>query len=49
VIEQVPPAFSAVKIAGERAYDLARSGEVVEIPSREVEIHRITLLGCPDP
>jgi tRNA pseudouridine55 synthase len=49
VIEQVPPAFSAVKIAGERAYDLARGGEVVEIPSREVEIHRITLLGCPDP
>lgn len=49
VIEQVPPAFSAVKIAGERAYDMARSGEVVEIPSREVEIHRITLLSCPDP
>jgi tRNA pseudouridine55 synthase len=48
VIEQVPPAFSAVKIAGERAYDMARDGEVVEIPAREVEIHRITLLGCPD-
>ncbi len=48
VIEQVPPAFSAVKIAGERAYDMARGGEVVEIPAREVEIHRITLLGCPD-
>jgi tRNA pseudouridine55 synthase len=49
VIEQVPPAFSAVKIAGERAYDMARGGEVVVIPPREVEIHRITLLGCPDP
>jgi len=48
VIEQVPPAFSAVKIAGERAYDMARDGETVEIPSREVEIHRLTLLGCPD-
>lgn len=48
VIEQVPPAFSAVKIAGERAYDMARDGEVVVIPPREVEIHRITLVGCPD-
>ena len=44
VIEQIPPQFSAIKIAGERAYDLAREGEVVEIPSREVEIHRLTLL-----
>lgn len=43
-ISQVPPQFSAIKIAGERAYDLAREGEVVEIPSREVEIHRLTLL-----
>ena len=48
VISQVPPQFSAIKIAGERAYDLARDGEVVEIPSREVEIHRLTLIGCPD-
>lgn len=47
-IDQVPPQFSAIKIAGERAYDLARDGEVVEIPSREVQIHRLTLLGCPD-
>jgi len=44
VIEQVPPQFSAIKIAGERAYDLAREGEVVEIPAREVEIHRLTLI-----
>lgn len=43
-INQIPPQFSAIKIAGERAYDLARDGETVEIPSREVEIHRITLL-----
>lgn len=48
VINQVPPQFSAIKIAGERAYDLAREGEIVEIPSREVEIFRLTLLGCPD-
>jgi tRNA pseudouridine55 synthase len=44
VIEQIPPQFSAIKIAGERAYDLAREGEAIEIPSREVEIHRLTLL-----
>ena len=48
VIEQIPPQFSAIKIAGERAYDLAREGETVEIPAREVEIFRLTLLGCPD-
>ncbi len=48
-ISQVPPQFSAIKIAGERAYDLAREGEVVDIPSREVEIHRLTLIGCPEP
>ena len=47
-INQVPPQFSAIKIAGERAYDLAREGEAVEIPSREVDIFRLTLLACPD-
>ena len=46
VIEQVPPQFSAIKIAGERAYDLARDGETVDIPSREVEIFRLSLIGC---
>jgi len=48
VISQVPPQFSAIKISGERAYDLARDGEAVEIPSREVEIFRLTLLSCQD-
>src|SRR5690606_793388 len=38
------PQFSAVKIAGERAYDLARSGESVEISEREVEIGRFDLI-----
>ncbi|TAU91170.1 tRNA pseudouridine(55) synthase TruB [Rhizobium leguminosarum] len=47
-ISQVPPQFSAIKIAGERAYDLAREGETVEIPSRAVDIFRLTLLACPD-
>ena len=44
VIMQTPPQFSAIKIAGERAYDLARDGETVEIPPREVEIGRFDLI-----
>jgi len=48
-IEQVPPRFSAVKIAGERAYDLARDGETVEIAPRAVTIHRLELVEIPDP
>jgi tRNA pseudouridine55 synthase len=38
-IEQVPPAYSALKIDGERAYDRARAGEVFEIATRSVVIH----------
>lgn len=48
LIMQTPPQFSAIKIAGERAYDLARGGEAVEIPAREVEIGRFDLLEMPD-
>jgi tRNA pseudouridine55 synthase len=48
-IEQVPPRFSAVKVEGERAYDLARDGEPVELEARPVEIHRLALLATPDP
>lgn len=44
VIMQTPPQFSAIKIGGERAYDLARDGEAVEIPAREVEIGRFDLI-----
>lgn len=44
VIMQIPPQFSAIKIAGERAYDLAREGESVDIPAREVEIGRFDLV-----
>ncbi|MFD1611094.1 tRNA pseudouridine(55) synthase TruB [Sphingomonas tabacisoli] len=40
-IEQVPPAFSALKVDGERAYDLARSGEDVALASRSVIIHAL--------
>ncbi|MDX8453046.1 tRNA pseudouridine(55) synthase TruB [Mesorhizobium sp. VK9D] len=43
VIMQTPPQFSAIKIAGERAYDLAREGETVEIPAREIEIGRLEI------
>ncbi|WP_375641623.1 MULTISPECIES: tRNA pseudouridine(55) synthase TruB [unclassified Bartonella] len=47
IILQTPPQFSAIKIAGNRAYDLAREGEVVEIPPREVEIETFKLLEMP--
>jgi len=48
-IEQVPPRYSAIKIDGERAYDLARDGEAVEIAPRPVTIHRLDLLETRDP
>jgi tRNA pseudouridine55 synthase len=47
-ISQVPPRYSAIKIDGERAYDLARDGEVVEMQARPVEIHRLELINLPD-
>ena len=40
LVRQRPPAYSAVKVGGRRAYKLARAGETVELPEREVEIHR---------
>ncbi len=43
-ILQVPPCFSAIKIAGERAYDLARGGETVELQPRRVTIHRLAIV-----
>ena len=42
-IEQVPPAYSALKVDGQRAYDLARAGEAVELKSRSVTIHDLHL------
>lgn len=45
LITQIPPAFSAIRIGGERAYDLARAGETVEMPPREVEIDGIEILS----
>jgi tRNA pseudouridine55 synthase len=43
-IRQRPPAYSAVKLGGQRAYRLARRGEAVELPEREVEVRRFELL-----
>jgi tRNA pseudouridine55 synthase len=48
-IEQVPPAFSAVKVDGERAYDLARAGVEVELAARTVSIYSAGVVATPDP
>ncbi len=48
-ITQTPPAFSAIKVQGERAYDLARAGEAVELQPRQVRVHAIRLLARPNP
>jgi len=48
-VAQVPPQFSAIKIAGERAYDIARDGEEVALEARPVEIASLEVLETPDP
>jgi tRNA pseudouridine55 synthase len=45
-IMQQPPAFSAIKVAGERAYDLAREGEVVDLAPRPITIHALMLVAA---
>lgn len=47
-ILQVPPAFSAIKVDGERAYDLARAGETVELEARPVTIHSARVADAAD-
>ncbi len=47
-IEQTPPAFSAIKVDGKRAYDLARAGEEVVLKSRTVRIDALHLVDVPD-
>ena len=47
-IEQVPPAYSAIKIDGQRAYKLARQGQEVAVPPRKVRIYTARLLDLPD-
>jgi tRNA pseudouridine55 synthase len=44
-IEQLPPQYSAVKVEGERAYDLARAGETVELEPRIVVLHEAAIVG----
>jgi tRNA pseudouridine55 synthase len=47
-IRQRPPAYSAVRIGGRRAYERARAGEAVEVPEREVDVHRFDELWRED-
>jgi tRNA pseudouridine55 synthase len=47
-ILQVPPQVSAVKVDGERAYDLARDGQVMDLAARPLHVAELRLLGCPD-
>ena len=48
-ILQVPPAFSAIKVKGERAYDLAREGEEFSLEARTISIREAQLVAIPDP
>ncbi|MCU0828509.1 MAG: tRNA pseudouridine(55) synthase TruB [Tabrizicola sp.] len=48
-INQVPPQYSAVKVDGERAYDLAREGEQMDLAPRPLWVDSLTVLGRPDP
>jgi tRNA pseudouridine55 synthase len=47
-ISQVPPCYSAIKVAGERAYDIARDGEEVELEARPVEVRHLDIVETPD-
>ncbi len=46
-IEQLPPAYSALKVDGKRAYDRARAGEEVTLQPRQVTIHSLEIAGAP--
>ena len=48
-IEQIPPQFSAIKVAGERAYDIARDGEEVKLEARVISIHDLRVVETPSP
>ena len=47
-IEQIPPAYSAIKIDGQRAYALARKGEIPEMSARPIRMDALTLIARPD-
>lgn len=48
-IEQVPPAYSAIKVKGRKAYEMARSGEDVELEAREVTIYKLNIIDYNPP
>ena len=48
LVSQVPPRYSAIKVGGERAYDLAREGEEPVLNARDVQIHDIRVVDMPD-
>jgi tRNA pseudouridine55 synthase len=48
-IQQVPPQYSAVKVDGDRAYDLAREGETLDLAARPLWVESLTLTARPDP
>ncbi len=48
-ISQVPPQFSAVKVDGERAYDIARAGEEMELAARPLWVEKLDIIARPDP
>lgn len=48
-IEQTPPPYSAVKVGGRRAYDMARQGEEVELPPRKITVHHLEVLEWAPP
>ena len=48
-IMQVPPVFSALKVGGERAYDMARDGRAPDLPPRPARVDRFELIGRPGP
>jgi len=48
-VQQTPPAYSAIKVDGERAYDLARAGETVTLAARTVRIDSLTVIDWPSP
>jgi tRNA pseudouridine55 synthase len=49
ILQQRPPAYSAIKVAGRRAYALARAGHPPDLPARRIEIAELRLSGVPDP
>lgn len=48
-IEQTPPPYSAVKVGGRRAYDMARQGETVELAPRKIQVHHLEVLEWAPP